>query len=101
MRYGFAIVGAAIPATTTAAQASAADVADIVRRIRSERVPAIFAEVPVNPALINQVGREANVKVVDDLYRDSLGESGDGATYVGMMESNTGKIVEALKGCQA
>jgi zinc/manganese transport system substrate-binding protein len=100
--YGFTVVGAVIPATTTAAQASAADVANIVRQIRAERVPAIFAEVSVNPALINQVGREAGVKVVDDLYGDSLGESGsEGATYIGMMESNARKIVDGLKGCQA
>ncbi|MPZ48688.1 MAG: zinc ABC transporter substrate-binding protein [Dehalococcoidia bacterium] len=98
--YGFEVVGSVIPATTTGAQASAAGVADIVRKIRAERVPAIFAEASGNPALIQQVGREAGVKVVDDLYGDSLGEPGsEGATYIAMMESNTRKIVEGLKGC--
>ena len=43
---------------------------------------------------------EAGVTVVDDLYGDSLGPSGsDGATYVGMMQANTGKIVAALREC--
>ena len=98
--YGFEIVGSVIPSTTTEARASAADVAEIVRKIRAENVPAIFAEASVNPGLIRQVGREAGVKVVDDLYGDSLGPAGsDGATYVAMMESNTRKIAEALKEC--
>lgn len=98
--YGFDIVGAVIPSVSTEAKPSASDVADIVRKIRSERVPAIFAEVSINPALIRQVGREAGVKVVDDLYGDSLGPKGSsGATYIGMMDTNTKKIVDALKTC--
>jgi zinc/manganese transport system substrate-binding protein/manganese/iron transport system substrate-binding protein len=98
--YGLQIVGSVIPSVSTEARPSASDVANIVRKIRQEDVPAIFSEASVNPALVRQVGREANVKVVDDLYGDSLGPKGsDGATYIGMMESNTRKIVEALKGC--
>jgi zinc/manganese transport system substrate-binding protein len=98
--YGFEVVGSVIPSVTTDAQASAANVANIVRKIRAERVLAIFAESSSNTALINQVGREAGVKVVTDLYGDSLGPSGsDGGTYISMMETNTRKIVEALKDC--
>lgn len=100
--YGFEVVGAVIPSTSTASAPSAADVAEIVRKVRAEGVPAVFAEASVNPALIRQVGREAGVKVVDDLYGDSLGPAGsEGATYVGMMQSNTRKIVEALRDCGA
>ncbi len=100
--YGLKLVGAVIPSISTAARASAADVAEIVRRIRAENVPAVFAETTVNPALIRQVAKEAKVAVVDDLYGDSLGAKGsDGATYVAMMESNTRKIVGALQGCRA
>jgi zinc/manganese transport system substrate-binding protein/manganese/iron transport system substrate-binding protein len=98
--YGFEAIGSVIPSTSSQASASAADVAAIVRRIEAEGVPAIFAEASINPDLIRQVGREAGVKVVDDLYGDSLGPSGsDGATYVKMMQANTKKIVDALKAC--
>jgi ABC-type Zn uptake system ZnuABC Zn-binding protein ZnuA len=98
--YGFEVIGSVIPSTSSQASASAADVASIVRQIKAEGVPAIFAEASINPDLIRQVGREAGVKVVDDLYGDSLGpSSSEGATYVGMMQSNTKKIVEALKAC--
>jgi zinc/manganese transport system substrate-binding protein/manganese/iron transport system substrate-binding protein len=98
--YGFEVIGSVIPSTSSQASASAADVAGIVRQIKAEGVPAIFAEASINPDLIRQVGREAGVKVVDDLYGDSLGPSGsDGATYVKMMQANTRKIVDALKAC--
>ena len=43
-RYGIAIVGAVIPSQTTQAQASAADVAKLVRLIRREHVRAVFPE---------------------------------------------------------
>jgi ABC-type Zn uptake system ZnuABC Zn-binding protein ZnuA len=99
--YGLEVVGAVIPSTSSQASASAADVAGIVRQIEAEGVPAIFAETSINPDLIRQVGREAGVKVVDDLYGDSLGSSSDGNTYVKMMQSNTRKIVEALKECRS
>ncbi len=100
--YGFEVIGSVIPSTSSQASASAADVADVVRQIKAEGVPAIFAEASINPDLIRQVGREAGVKVVDDLYGDSLGPSNsDGSTYVKMMQSNTKKIVDALKSCKA
>lgn len=99
--YGFEVVGAIIPATSTQARPSASRVAEIVELIRSEDVPAIFADTSVSPDLVNQVGREAGVQVVDDLYGDSLGPEGsDGATYIDMMRSNTEKIVGALRECQ-
>ena len=100
--YGLEVVGAVIPSLSSDAQASAADVAEIVRRIQAEKVPAVFADASSNPALVRQVGREADVAVIDDLYGDSLGPAGsDGATYVAMMEANTARIVAALKGCDA
>jgi zinc/manganese transport system substrate-binding protein len=99
--YGFEVVGSVIPATTTEARPSASQVADIVAKVRAEKVPAIFAEAEANPDLVRQVAREADVKVVDDLYGDSLGDEGsDGETYVKMMEANTSKIVDALEGCR-
>ena len=98
--YGFELVGSVIPSTQSDAQPSAADVADIVSKIKAERVPAIFAEASVNPALVQQVAREAGIKVVNDLYGDSLGPANSpGGTYEGMMRENTRKIVEALKDC--
>jgi len=100
--YGLTIVGSIIPSTSSEARASAADVAAIADRIRAEAVPAIFTETSIDPALVRQVGREADVAVVDDLYGDSLGPAGsEGETYVGMMAANTAKIAAALRQCGA
>ena len=100
--YGFEVIGSVIPTTATDAQPSAADVAAIVRGIRADGVQAIFAEASANAALIRQVARETGIEVVDDLYGDSLGAKGsDGDTYIQMMQSNTRKIVAALKGCRS
>ena len=98
--YGFELIGSVIPSTSTEAAASAKDVADTVQAIKAQHVPAIFAEASVNPDLIQQVRREANVKVVSDLYSDSLGtKDSDGGTYIKMMLADTQKITGALKDC--
>lgn len=96
--YGLQFVGAVIPSLDTQAQPSARETADLVDRIRSEGVKAIFTEASINPDLARQLAEEAGVTVVDDLYGDSLGPDGSGAeTYIGMMRHNTTTIVEALR----
>jgi zinc/manganese transport system substrate-binding protein/manganese/iron transport system substrate-binding protein len=96
--YGLTFVGSLIPSMSTGAQPSAQDVAELIRKIKSERVKAIFLESSINPSLAQQIGGDAGVKVVDTLYGDSLGAEGTrGATYEGMMRYNTDTIVAALK----
>jgi zinc/manganese transport system substrate-binding protein/manganese/iron transport system substrate-binding protein len=97
-RYGLTYVGSVIPSTDTNAQPSAKQVADIVRTIKQERVPAIFIESSLNPKLEEQIAQDAGVKVVGTLYTDSLGEPGSAAaTYLGMMQANTTAIVDGLR----
>jgi manganese/iron transport system substrate-binding protein len=73
-------------------------------KINSEKlrtsVPTIFAEVTINPKLIETVAKEANVKVSDrELFADGLGEKGsEGDTYEKMLIANTKPIVEGLGG---
>jgi zinc/manganese transport system substrate-binding protein/manganese/iron transport system substrate-binding protein len=96
--YGLTFVGSLIPSMSTGAQPSAQDVAELIRKIKSEKVKAIFLESSINPSLARQIGGDAGVKVVDTLYGDSLGAEGSpGATYEGMMRYNTDTIVSALK----
>jgi ABC-type Zn uptake system ZnuABC Zn-binding protein ZnuA len=67
-RYGFEVVGAVIPSVgTEAAETSAKQLKELVDKIKGLGVPAIFAEASNNPKFIEQVGAEANVKVVADL----------------------------------
>lgn len=90
-----------IASASSEAKPSARDLADAVARIKSSGAPAIFAEPSEGPQVMEQVAREAGVKLVTNLYGDSLGPPGSGAdTYAGMMRADTGIIVGALEGCR-
>jgi ABC-type Zn uptake system ZnuABC Zn-binding protein ZnuA len=96
--FGLKVVGAVIPSVSTDAEPSAKDASSLLETIRKEKVKAIFAESSVNPALARSLARDANVKVIDDLYGDSLGKPGSGAeTIDGMLMSNARKIADGLK----
>jgi ABC-type Zn uptake system ZnuABC Zn-binding protein ZnuA len=97
-RYGFTVVGAVIPDADTEAETSAKQLSDLVKKICAAKVPAIFAEASNNPKWVEQVGREASVKVVKDLRVDSLGAIGTpSGTYIGFFRSNVEKIASALQ----
>lgn len=97
-RYGFEVVGAVIPSTTTGAQPSASDLDELAEVIRTHAVPAIFGETS-NPAdlaeaLAEEVGGEVDVV---ELYTESLGEPGSGAeTYLGMLRIDAIRIAGTL-----
>jgi ABC-type Zn uptake system ZnuABC Zn-binding protein ZnuA len=96
--FGLKVVGAVIPSLSTQAEPSAGDVAKLLETIKREKVKAIFAESSVNPKLATTLASEAKVKIVDDLYGDSLGTPGSGAETVdGMWLANARKIADALK----
>ncbi len=97
--YGLEVVGSLI-SLSTEEQPSAQTVATLVRQIQAAKVPAIFAETTINPALIQTVAAEAGVALAEpELYSDSLGSPGeDGDTYIGMIVSNTCTIALALGG---
>lgn len=97
-RYGLTFVGSVIPSLDSQAEPSAKDTADLIDKIKAQGVPAIFTESSINPKLEEQLAKEAGVKVVSNLYGDNLGAAGSGAdTYIGMMETDTRLIVEALR----
>jgi zinc/manganese transport system substrate-binding protein len=96
--FGLRIVGAVIPSVSTQAEPSAGETAKLLQTIRREKVKAIFAESNVNPKLAQTLAKEADVKIVADLYGDSLGPAGSGAeTVEGMWLANARKIADALK----
>jgi len=99
-RYGLTYVGSIIPSFDTQGELSAADIGDIVDRIRATGVKAVFSESSLPPKTAEVIGKEAGVKVVagdDALYGDSLGPDGsDGDTYLGMIRHNTMVIVANL-----
>ena len=96
--YGLTFVGAVIPSTSSEAQPSAKDLAALQDLIRREGVKAIFAEEEIDPKVAREISKDTGVRIVDNLYADSLGKPGSGAETVdGMIVSNARKIAEALR----
>jgi zinc/manganese transport system substrate-binding protein len=98
-RYGIAVIGAVIPSQTTQAQASAADIADLVRIVRREHVRAIFPESSLSPKLAEQIARETGARADYTLYGDTLGPSDSrGATYLSMEQANADAMTRGFTG---
>ena len=98
-RYDLDVIATVIPSRSTRGQASAGETAALVRTIRREHVPAVFAESSVRADVEQAIADEAGAKVSPPLYADSLGPEGsNGATYLSSMEANTRTIVGALGG---
>ena len=94
-RYGLAVTGYIVP--SPGKEPSARSLAELVRRIREEKIPAVFAEADFNPKLLAVLGRDAGVKVVTNLYDGSLSNGAPADTYLHMMRHNVSTIVNALR----
>ena len=93
-RYAIDVVGTVIPALSTQAQASAGEVARLVRTIRSAGVTTIFPERSASAKLARAIARDAGATVGPALYADSLGPADSpGATYLGSLRFNTRALV--------
>ncbi len=96
--YGFKVVGAVIPSVTTEASPSAQQMAGLIDTIKSSGAPAIFLDVGENQKLAQQIASETGVKVVTDLYVESISTAdGPAPTYIDMIKHDVNSIVEALK----
>jgi ABC-type Zn uptake system ZnuABC Zn-binding protein ZnuA len=98
-RYGITIVGAVIPSQTTQAQASAGDIADLVKLIRREHVRAVFPESSLSEKLARQIARETGARAGYTLYGDTLGpKDSSGATYLSMEHANADAMTRGFTG---
>ncbi len=96
--FGFEFIGSVIPGLSTESQPSVEETTTLINKIKEQNVKAIFTESSINPKLAEQIANEASVKIVDNLYGDTLGAQGsDGETYIKMMRYNTDNIVNNLK----
>lgn len=97
-RYGLEVVGTVIPGLSTSAEPSAREIAELQETIRREGVKAIFAEEAIEPRVARRIAADTGVRIVDNLYGDSLGPEGSGAETVdGMLLTNAHKFAEALR----
>ncbi|SMC29631.1 zinc/manganese transport system substrate-binding protein [Andreprevotia lacus DSM 23236] len=82
----------------TDAEASAKDVARLVQQIRRERVKAVFVENITNPRLLDQLAREAQIKVGGELYSDALSKTGGPAgNYLAMYRYNITTLLAGMR----
>ncbi|WP_254473432.1 metal ABC transporter solute-binding protein, Zn/Mn family [Bartonella sp. B1098] len=94
--YGFTIL--APQSASTEAEATAADVAKLIKQIKANKAAALFVENISNPRLIKQISKETGLKIGGTLYSDALSnENGPAATYLDMMEHNVNTIIDAIK----
>ena len=96
-RYGFQVVGAAIPSLSTQAQPSGRQTQRLVDQIKRLHVAAIFPESSLNPKLEKAIASDAGAHTGGGLWADTLGPAGSsGATYTAALAANTRTIVKAL-----
>ncbi len=82
---------------STDSEASAKDVAKIIRQIKAEKVPAVFIENVTDHRLLDQIARETGAKIGGTLYSDALSEAnGPAATYLDMFRHNIQTLTAAL-----
>lgn len=83
--------------TSTESEASAADIAALIRQIRDERISAVFIENVADQRLIEQIARETNAVIGGTLYADALSSAdGPASSYLDMFRHNVGAITAAL-----
>ncbi|HTV31987.1 MAG TPA: metal ABC transporter substrate-binding protein [Methylocella sp.] len=94
--YGFKFI--APEGVSTETEASAGDVAKIIRQIKAQKIPAVFLENVVDPRLLRTIATESGAKIGGTLYSDALSPpDGPAATYIDMMRNNVGALSDALR----
>jgi ABC-type Zn uptake system ZnuABC Zn-binding protein ZnuA len=96
-RYGFIVVGAVIPSSSSDSSPSAQQLAELIEQIKVHQAPAIFLDASDNTDLAQQIAAETGVRVVTDLHFESLTNGAPTSNYIDMMKYNVTKIVEALQ----
>ncbi|WP_417480682.1 zinc ABC transporter substrate-binding protein AztC [Maricaulis maris] len=84
---------------STESEASAADVASLIREIREKRASAVFDENIADARLVEQIASEAGLTLGGTLYSDALSPpDGPAASYLDMMRHNVRTLATAIKG---
>jgi ABC-type Zn uptake system ZnuABC Zn-binding protein ZnuA len=94
-RYGLAIKGFVV--ASPGKEPSAMALAELVKRIKQEQIPAVFAEADFNSKMLEVLARDAGVRVVTNLYDGSLSSGPPADTYINMMRHNVTQMVNALR----
>ncbi|MCK9986984.1 MAG: zinc/manganese transport system substrate-binding protein [Azoarcus sp.] len=76
---------------------SAAGVAQLIRQLRRENVPAVFVESVSDPRLIERIRKESGARLGGTLYSDALSAAdGPASTYAAMMRHNLRTLLDGM-----
>jgi zinc/manganese transport system substrate-binding protein len=93
--YGIAFI--APQGVSTESEASARDIAAIITRIRTGKIPAVFLENISDPRLMNRISAETGAKIGGTLVSDSLtDEKGEASSYIELVRHNIKALMSAL-----
>ena len=97
-RYGLTVVGAIQPSDFS--EPSAKEVADLIRQIKAEGIPAVFGSEVFPSEVMQTIAAETGAKYVDELSDDDLpGAPGDPYhSYLGLAVTNLRVMIPALGG---
>ncbi len=83
---------------STESEASARDIANLIKQIRREKTTAVFLENVTDPRLMEQVAKESGVTLGGTLYSDALSKpDGPAPTYLEMFRHNVTLIAAAMR----
>ena len=84
---------------STEAEASAEDVAKLIRQIRKDKITAVFFENMSDNRLLTQISKETGAKIGGTVYSDALSAlDGPAPTYLAMFRHNLQEFTRALAG---
>jgi manganese/iron transport system substrate-binding protein len=78
-------------------EANPQQIAELIDLAKQHHVRGVFSEPEYSPKLLHAIAQGAGIKVVEDLYDDSVGTDPRVANYIAMMMYDTNVIVETLK----
>lgn len=81
---------------STEREASATEVAELIRQIREQHIRAVFVENIKDPRLMQQIAEESGAKIGGTLHSDALASEGPASTYLGLYRSNVDTLYQAL-----
>ncbi|MDF3843885.1 metal ABC transporter substrate-binding protein [Pseudomonas citronellolis] len=81
---------------STEHEASATEVAELIRQIREQHIRAVFVENIKDPRLMQQIAEESGAKIGGTLHSDALASEGPASTYLGLYRSNVDTLYQAL-----
>ncbi len=83
---------------STEAEASASDVAALIKQIKQEKIKTYFIENQTDPRLVKQIATASGAKAGGELYPEALSPAGGpAATYVEAFKHNVDTIVGSMK----